>query len=240
MNVVISQSMLFPWVGMLEQMRLADVFIHYDDVQFSKGSFSNRVQIKTAQGIRWMTIPLAGYKFGQRINEIAIKPRSVWVDKHLDFLRQSFKGAPFIGDVLELVDSVYQKDYENLAMLVRASMLAVGRYFNCLGDARVIDVVDLNISGVSSERVLDVVMLFGGDNYITGHGAKNYIDHQLFENARIKINYMDYKKTLYPQLHGSFTPYVSSLDLIANCGAEGIKKIHSEAIYWKEFLSESN
>ena len=32
-NVVISQSMLFPWVGTLEQMLLADVFIHYDDVK---------------------------------------------------------------------------------------------------------------------------------------------------------------------------------------------------------------
>ena len=46
--VVISQPMLFPWVGMFEQIRLADVYVHYTDVQFSKGSFVNRVQIKTA------------------------------------------------------------------------------------------------------------------------------------------------------------------------------------------------
>ena len=59
MRVVISQSMYFPWVGMLEQIRLADVFIHYDDVQFSKGSFSNRVQVKQPDGTSaWMTIPL--------------------------------------------------------------------------------------------------------------------------------------------------------------------------------------
>ena len=38
MNVVISQSMYFPWVGMLEQIRLADVFVFYDDVQFSKAA----------------------------------------------------------------------------------------------------------------------------------------------------------------------------------------------------------
>ena len=36
MNVVISQPMLFPWVGMLEQVRLADSYVHYSDVQFSK------------------------------------------------------------------------------------------------------------------------------------------------------------------------------------------------------------
>ena len=51
-TVVISQPMLFPWVGMFEQVALADVFVHYDDVQFSKGSFTNRVQLKTARRVR--------------------------------------------------------------------------------------------------------------------------------------------------------------------------------------------
>ena len=45
-TVVISQPMYFPWVGMLEQMALADVWVHLDDAQFSKGGFFNRVQIK--------------------------------------------------------------------------------------------------------------------------------------------------------------------------------------------------
>ncbi len=56
--VVISQPMLFPWAGMFEQIRLADVYVHYPDVQFSKGSFTNRVQVKTAGGSRWLTLPL--------------------------------------------------------------------------------------------------------------------------------------------------------------------------------------
>ena len=48
MKVVISQSMFFPWVGFLEQLKLADVYVFYDDVQFSKGSFTNRVRVKAS------------------------------------------------------------------------------------------------------------------------------------------------------------------------------------------------
>ncbi|MBC8123824.1 MAG: WbqC family protein, partial [Gemmatimonadaceae bacterium] len=59
-TVVISQPMLFPWIGMFEQICLADVYVHYDDVQFSKGSFSNRVQVKSASGSKWITVPLIG------------------------------------------------------------------------------------------------------------------------------------------------------------------------------------
>ena len=34
------------------------LFVFYDDVQFVKGSLFNRVQIKTKDGIRWLTVPL--------------------------------------------------------------------------------------------------------------------------------------------------------------------------------------
>ena len=68
-TVAISQPMYFPWAGMLEQMRLADVWVHLDDAQFSKGGFFNRVQIKTDQGTPWLTVPLAESKLGQQLIE---------------------------------------------------------------------------------------------------------------------------------------------------------------------------
>ncbi len=67
MKVVISQPMLFPWVGMLEQVRLADRYVDYSDVQFSRGSFVNRVQVKTCTGPRWITAPLYRLSLFQRI-----------------------------------------------------------------------------------------------------------------------------------------------------------------------------
>lgn len=48
MKVVISQSMFFPGWVLLEQLKLADLYVFYDDVQFSKGSFTNRVQVKAS------------------------------------------------------------------------------------------------------------------------------------------------------------------------------------------------
>ena len=95
MKVVITQSMLFPWVGMLEQIKLADVLIHYDDVTFSKGSFTNRVQIKTLDGLKWLTIPLSNFKIGQKINEVQIDQGNKWKKKHLSMLEQNFSKTPF-------------------------------------------------------------------------------------------------------------------------------------------------
>jgi hypothetical protein len=239
MRVVISQSMLFPWVGLLEQVRLADVFVHYDDVQFSKGSFVNRVQVKTPQGVRWMTLPLEDLHHGQRIDEVRRAPASTWRGRHLDLLRSSFAGSPFAADALQLADDVFDADHPSIGSLARASMLALVRYFGLDRDTQFVDVRELGISGRSSERVLGVVRHVAGDVYVTGHGASRYLDHMLFERSGVAVEYMQYLCEPYPQGHGEFTPYVTGLDLVANCGRAGVRHVISQSIDWRRLTNES-
>ncbi len=237
--VVISQPMLFPWVGMFEQLRLADVFVHYDDVQFSKGSFTNRVQVKTASGIKWLTVPLPGLTLGQRIGEIPVAPCADWGRRHIALLEQAYDRAPWRHEMLDLVSGVYSETFATLADLSVASMDAVRTYFGMAGTTAFVRSSSLGVPGRSDSRVLAIVERFGGDCYITGHGARNYLDHELIEAAGVQVMYQDYQKHPYTQLHGPFTPYVSVLDLIANCGPGGVDVIQSPAIPWRKFLERS-
>lgn len=238
MQLVISQSMYFPWVGLLEQIRLADIFIHYDDVQYARGFF-NRVQIKTANGSKWITVPLRDQHQGQRINEVLIDDRIDWRTQHRDMLKQAYLKAPFREEVLALVDQVFAKEYETLADLSRESILSLANYFGLTAKAQFGNSALMGVSGASSQRLHDLCLSVGATVYITGHGARNYLDHELFEKNGIRVEYMKYRMIPYPQLHGEFTPYVTALDLIANCGKERAEVICSEAIYWREFLNES-
>jgi len=238
MNIVISQSMYFPWVGFLEQLRLADLFVLYDDVQFSKGSFTNRVQIKTAAGPRWLTVPLPGIRLGQRIDEVCLDERRDWRAQHRDMLWQAYRKAPFVADMLALVDDVFNRPATTLSELSHASVLALADYFGLAVHLRQLNAAAMGIDGSGSQRVLDIVRAVGGTVYITGHGARNYLDHQAFEDAGIAVHYMDYRRLAYPQLHGEFTPYVSALDLVANCGREGARYIQSTTLEWKKFIHE--
>ncbi|MBC7280426.1 WbqC family protein [Hoeflea sp.] len=234
-RVVISQSMYFPWVGMLEQIRLADAFVHYDDVQFSKGSFTNRVQVKLPGGIGWMTVPLRDHRLGQTIDEVQLQPSESWRDRHLALLKQSFDGAPHAADALDLAAGVMGGEHDTLAALARSSMLALCRYFGLDGSTRFAESRTFNIGGSGSARVLGLVKAVNGTDYITGHGARNYLDHPLFEAQGISVSYMDYQRIPYRQSHGAFTPYVSALDLVAHCGRDGLANIASGTQNWKEF-----
>jgi hypothetical protein len=231
--------MLFPWVGMLEQIKLADAFVYYDDVQFSRGSFTNRVQVKTQDGIRWMTVPLKNFSIGQFIDGVSIQDLEMWRDRHLSILSQSFRGAPYAQDALEIAKQVYSVNYKSLGALARASMIALADYYGLLNGRRFIDIRELGIDGASSNRVLKVVLALKGTSYITGYGAFNYLKHEIFENTGIDVKYMNYRYEKYRQSWGDFTPYVTGLDLIANCGPKGIDKICSGTISWREFTSKT-
>lgn len=227
--------MYFPWVGLLEQIRLANVFVHYDDVQFSRGFF-NRVQIKTPSGIKWLTVPLKGQSQNKKIDEICIDFSSDWQNLHRNILKQSYSRAPFLNDMLRLVDTVFSKKLITLADISRESIIELSKYFGLSNKLLFVNSSDLNISGSSSQRLHDICVNFNANVYITGLGALNYLDYSIFERSSIDVQYMNYKMLSYPQLHGPFTPYVSSLDLVANLGIEGAKYICSESITYKQLI----
>jgi len=235
-RVVISQPMFFPWVGMLEQTRLADVYVHYDDVQFSKGSFTNRVQIKTARGSEWLSVPLRDLRLGQKIREVAVDDRQDWRQRHLEMLSEAYAAAPFCDEMLALAKAVYARPAATLCEVAIASMEAIWDYFPLARPQEVLWSSAMGIGGQSSRRVLEVVKQAGGTHYITGHGARQYLDHALFEAEGVRVEYLNYQKQAYPQMHGEFTPFVSVLDLIANLGKDGARVMVSGTVDWKGFI----
>lgn len=236
MRVVISQPMYFPWVGLFEQIALADVYVHYTDVQFSKGSFTNRVQVKTAAGSRWMTVPLRDLRLGQRIDEVAVDEGRDWRDAHRALLRGALGHAPHWADVEALLARLPASPAASVAAVSIASMQAVCDYFGLAQGRRFVPVESLSVGGSGSRRVLDIVRSLGGTTYVTGLGARHYLDHEAFERAGIAVEYMAYECAPYPQSHGPFTPYVTVLDLVAQLGRAGRSMIRSGTRPWRELL----
>ena len=52
-KIAILQSNYIPWKGYFDIIRHADVFVIYDEVQYTKNDWRNRNLIKTANGTEW-------------------------------------------------------------------------------------------------------------------------------------------------------------------------------------------
>jgi hypothetical protein len=230
-RVVISQPMYFPWAGFLAQMALADVYIWLDDTQFSKGSFTNRVQVKTSSGIKWMSIPLEGKGSFRLIRELAAG-RPDWHRGHRALLEQAFRGRPHAAEALELFDRVDfaapLSDCLIASAEVQAEALAI------LPATRMTSTA-LGVGGRSWERVLNMVKAVGGSEYVSGMGGLAYLDHEAFEAEGVAVSYMDYAPVPWPQEPAPFTPYVTGLDLVASVStAEAARHLNPATLGWRD------
>lgn len=237
-KVVISQPMYFPWYGHLEQLKHCDIYVFYDDAQFSKGSVFNRVQLKDGAQQTWMTVPLKVGSLNLSLNERYPSEQINWRKSHLEKFAMLYRNAPFFGEAYDILRSVLDKHPANgsLALLSEASTKALASAFG-LKHIKYKRSSDLGISGKSSQRVADICTSLNATHYITGHGAKRYLDHELFDARSIQIQYISYGLKTYPQLTGEkFIPYVSALDCFANCGPSAQGYLAGSLVPWKDFL----
>jgi hypothetical protein len=230
--------MYFPWVGLLEQIKLADIFVHYDDVQFTRG-FYNRVQIRAESSTRWLTVPTKKHPRETNIDHVLVDESYDWREQHRNALKEHYRHSPYFKDMIGVFDDAHSMPAANLSDVSRESIMALVKYFDLNKHCRFMSSALLDVHDRSSERLLAICRKLEATTYITGHGARNYLDHELFESSGIEVRYMDYRKVPYPQFHDEFTPFVSALDLIANCGRNGEKYICSETVSWKEFINGS-
>jgi hypothetical protein len=236
-TIVILQPQYIPWMGVFEQIRLADIFVHYDDVQYPQGrSFTSRVQVKTVKGQQWISIPvnasLKGRDKPYMINEVRIDNTQKWQRKHFEVLRHNYAKAEFADDMLSLADDILGQEVEFLSNLNIYALEKISAYFGFT--PRFERSSTLNITSHSTQRLIDVCNHFEAKTYITGLGARNYVDYDSFEENAVKLHYMNYEAKPYSQFYGEFTPYVTILDLIAHQGQGAVEYLCSQAQYWKD------
>jgi hypothetical protein len=218
-RVAVLQSNYVPWKGYFDLMRSVDVFVVYDVVQYTKNDWRNRNRVKTANGLVWLTIPVAQVgSFGQRVLDAEIVP-GPWAEKHLRTLLQAYARAPYLGEYRAELEALYGSA-EQLGLLHDVNMLFIDAARRWLGiETRVVQAQDFEVVGERNERLLALCSALGASTYVSGPAAQSYLDTAAFADAGIDVEWFDYRGYKpYPQLHGEFVHEVSVLDLVLNTG----------------------
>lgn len=224
MRVVISQPMYFPWLGQLNQALLADAFVFYSDVQFARG-FINRVQLLVDGSQEFITVPTAGSK-RSLINQLEPDSSQHWQERHSSKLKNSLGDALYFEATDSLFKDVVMHPHKDLAALSSASVRKLCEEIFPAQCPQFYDSTQFSRTSKSTQALIDICKELGASHYLTGHGAKNYIDSQLFRDEGIELEFIEYDIGEYPQHSGKhLTSYVSSLDAIARIGAEETGKL---------------
>lgn len=219
-RVAILQSNYIPWKGYFDLIAAVDEFILFDDMQYTRRDWRNRNQVKTPQGVQWLTVPvLVKGKYHQKIKDTLIDGND-WMPVHWKTICQNYGRAPHFDSIASMLEPLYLSNpCTHLSHLNRRFIDFVCGY---LGIKTVItNSWDYNQCEGKTERLASLCAQAGATEYVSGPAAKDYVDEQVFIDHGIKLTWFDYAGyPEYPQLWGEFTHGVSVLDLMFNCGKD--------------------
>lgn len=218
-TLAVLQPGYLPWLGYFEQLDRADLFVHYDDVQFDKNGWRNRNRVKGPAGPVWLSVPVRRGPLAQRINEVRIDDTRPWARKHVATLEQLLVRAPYRDTYLPTLAELLMRGWDRLVDL---DLAVTGLIAGWLGITTPTErSSQLGIGGDRNDRLLALCRHFGADRYLSGAAARNYLDLQRFAAAGIAVEFQDFVHPVYPQAFGPFVSHLSAIDMLANAWPPG-------------------
>ena len=216
-TVCIHQPDFLPWAGFFHRLIHCDRYVVLDNVQFLRRGWHHRDRIKSPEGPTWLTVPvLKRHRYTQTIAETEIDDSVNWRRKHLATLQRCYGRAPFFPDHFDAVREVYRQGHRRLIdlnmALIRLLMAAFGIRVEILFASA------LGAEGRKSALLADLVAAAGGDTYLSGTGARAYLEEAPFERKGIAVRWQRFEHPVHAQRFGPFLPMLSAVDLLFNCG----------------------
>jgi hypothetical protein len=220
-TVVIHQPDFIPYLGFFQRFLHADLYVALDHVQFVDGSrraWTHRDKIKTPQGERWLSISVKKAPRNTPINQIELSTDTDWREAHLRLLAENYRRSAHFAEIMPAVEALYARPCTRLSEF---TLYSIEMLMDML-DVRIPIVLSSTLSpvGAKNELLVDLLQKVGASHYLSGVGARDYFDPAPFDAAGIKVIWQEFVHPVYPQLFGDFVPYLSSLDMLFNCGIE--------------------
>ena len=219
-TIGIIQPSYIPWRGYFDFIHEVDIFVFLDDVQYTRRDWRSRNRIKLPDGeTRWLTVPVLGGR-DQLIRDVRIDNSQGWSRKHLEALRHSYSKCPFFENYRNTLAELYEPGrFDRLGDLDVALTRQICEWLGLT--PHFVNASELSVDGTKDDRLIRIVQRLGGDAYLSGPGAKDYIRPQLWSEAGIKLMYKNHAGyPEYRQISEPFQPEVTALDLMFMVGSE--------------------
>jgi hypothetical protein len=225
MKISLHQPNYLPYTGFFQKMALSDVFVILDTVQFSKGSYTQRTNIRSKDGSLLLTIPInKKYNF-EPIKDVRLPENDGWLNEHRLSMIFHYSKCKYMDK--EFVNEYFSnlKKFETLQEFNEFGIFYLKDKFGIQTEIIRASELCLNSNLKSTDLMIQIVKSVGGDTYISGMGGKKYLAEEKFLENNITLEYFEFEGKEYPQRWKGFEPYVSAIDLLFNLGPHSIEYI---------------
>lgn len=221
-KIAIHQPDFLSYYGFFDKIFKCDELIFLDNVQISKKGWTHRDQIKTKNNqVLWITVQLKKINSFTKINEVEVCYDHNWHLKMKNLIYENYKNSLYFTKIFDHFSFVFEKKFTKLIDL---NLRVIFSIFEILDiKKKIYFSSDLDVAGDKNNFLVNLIKKVDGKFYLSGQGAKNFIDISKFESSGLQVIWNTFEHPIYNQLYDGFIEGLSILDLLFNYGPDNVK-----------------
>ena len=219
----IHQPNFFPWMGFFNKINSSDAFIFLTQSRRSKSDrYLTRSLIINNSSPGYLSIPLGPKQ--NKISDLLMPIDCQWRIDMLNIINASYSTCQFYDEILVDIEKLLMFDceyfYEFSINIIYFFIENLNIHTKCF--------IDKNFNkdfGEANIRLVNLCMEINAEKYLSGLGAKSYINEDIFIENKIDVIYQNYNPQSYKQSSNEFISGLSIIDVLFNCGYDEAEKL---------------
>lgn len=226
MKAAIMQPYFFPYIGYFQLINSVDIFVIYDNIQYTKKGWINRNRILNNGKADYFSLPLK--KDSDFLN---IEQRELSIDwekeknKLLNKIKESYRKAPYFNEIFELIEKCINFNNKNLFEFILFSLQETLKYLSINTKIIKSSTITLDHSLKSEEKVIEICKSINAKSYINPIGGMELYNKFNFEKKLLSLHFLRANNFEYKQFNNEFVPFLSIIDVMMFNSKENLKKI---------------
>lgn len=215
LKLAIMQPYFLPYIGYYQLIHCVDLFVVYDNVQFTKAGWIHRNRFLANGDGRMFSLPLR-----KASDYLAINQRELAASYAADgakIVRQlaaAYRKAPYFLRTMPLVEQCFEAEEANLFRFVHRSLQLTTDFLGIATPLVIASSVAIDHRLRGQEKVLAICCQLGADRYVNAIGGVDLYSAERFNRCGINLRFLQPLFTDYPQFDHRFVPWLSIIDVL--------------------------
>lgn len=213
MTIAIMQPYFLPYIGYWQLISAVDIFVVYDNIQYTKKGWINRNRFLQNSKDAIFTLPLK-----KDSDYLDVKDRIISKDfnkqKLISQLQNAYIKAPYFKENFHIIESIIKHDSCNLFDYIYNSIIAINKTLNIQTKILISSTIGIDHSLKSQEKVIAICKKLNATKYVNAIGGIDLYSKEEFLKSGVELKFIKTNEISYKQFNNCFLKNLSILDII--------------------------
>lgn len=221
MKLGIMQPYFLPYIGYWQLINAVDVFVVYDNTQYTKKGWFNRNRYLLNGKDAKFSINIKNDSDFLNVNLRLLSPEYKR-KKLIATLKNAYHRAPMKKEAFPVIERIINSPNDNLFNYIYNSITEICEYLNINTKTVVASTINVDHSLKSEQKVIAICKELQTDVYINPIGGMKLYSKENFSKENIELKFIKSKQIIYQQFDNKFIESLSILDVMMFNSAEKI------------------